>query len=189
MTRTNSWTSRKRRRRRRASQARTLARWTGSCGNILPKRGGLGSPLARPSHFPHPGPGPFRPAPHSSYPRPLWSVSQLPSSPAPVGPGCLSLNAPHFPPIRSPHSSCPWPRLPEPPSAAQPHAVPRPWWTGSLGGPSNVPDVSPALTGRSLLCEASFLPFASSSPQAVRWTAPSLHSSLAGNRVVLGLDR
>lgn len=42
--RTNSWTSRRRRRRRRASQARTLARWTGSCGNILPPRGGPGSP-------------------------------------------------------------------------------------------------------------------------------------------------
>ncbi|XP_010842353.1 PREDICTED: actin-related protein 2/3 complex subunit 5-like protein isoform X1 [Bison bison bison] len=60
--RTNSWTSRRRRRRRRASQARTLARWTGSCGNILPPRGGPGSPVARPSYFPHPWLWPLRPA-------------------------------------------------------------------------------------------------------------------------------
>lgn len=59
--RTNSWTSRRRRRRRRPSQARTLAKWMGSCGNILPQRGGLGSPLAWPSHSPHPRLRPFRP--------------------------------------------------------------------------------------------------------------------------------
>ncbi|XP_067599441.1 actin-related protein 2/3 complex subunit 5-like protein isoform X1 [Pseudorca crassidens] len=61
LTRTNSWTNRRRRRRRRPSQARILARWTGSCGNILLPRGGPDSPLARPSHFPHPRLRPFRP--------------------------------------------------------------------------------------------------------------------------------
>lgn len=116
--------------------------------------GRSGLPFGPVFSLPSPGPWPLRPAPHSFYPRPLWSVSQLPSNPAPVGLGCLSLNAPHFTLIRSP-LSCPWPRLPESPSAAQPHAVPRPWWTGCLGGPSSMPDVSPALIGRSLLGEAS----------------------------------
>lgn len=54
LTRTNLWTSRKRRRRRRASQAPTLARWTGSCGNILPGA----AARARPSHPSRPCPCP-----------------------------------------------------------------------------------------------------------------------------------
>lgn len=96
MTRTNSWTNRRRRRRRRPSQARILARWTGSCGNILLPRGGPDSPLARPSHFPHPRLRPFRPtSPLLSGPDPsgqspdslpTWlssgHASPLPSDPA-----------------------------------------------------------------------------------------------------------
>lgn len=64
--------------------------------------GRSGLPFGPVFSLPSPGPWPLRPAPHSFYPRPLWSVSQLPSNPAPVGLGCLSLNAPHFTLIRSP---------------------------------------------------------------------------------------
>lgn len=47
--------------------------------------GRSGLPFGPAFSLPSPGPWPLRPAPHSSYPRPLWSVSQLPSNPAPVG--------------------------------------------------------------------------------------------------------
>lgn len=167
--RTNSWTSRRRRRRRRASQARTLAR-TGSCGNILPPRGGPGFPVARPSYLTHPWLWPLRPA------------SPLLSSPDPPG--------------QSPNSSLIWPlgrhpqfpfqELPTPlvlvsgpvlvpgpdlPSAVRPHAAPGSWWVGWLGGPRSMPDGPPA--PQALHCPGRPLLFPPSpSPQG--WRLPGL---------------
>lgn len=128
MTRTNSWMSRRRRRRRQASQARTLARWTGSCGNILPRPGGACSPLAQPSHSPHPGPAPQADSPVFLAPAPLCSVSQLPSDLAPLG-QVSSVRVSPVPSDPPPHLSRSWTLVGRPACSA-------PGACGRAGGPS-----------------------------------------------------
>ena len=188
--RTNSWTSRRRRRRRRASQARTLARWTGSCGNILPPRGGPGFPVARPSYLTHPWLWPLRPA------------SPLLSSPDPPGQSPNSLliwlssgRHPQFPfrnsllPLSWSRAPLSWSRAPGPSLSS---AAPRGFWilVGWLARrPQEHPGRTSSPAGPSLPREASPL-FLPPSPQAGACLGSrSLHLSHAGNGALLGLDR
>lgn len=150
----------------------------------------LGLPVAQPPHFPHPA-RPLTLTPHSSLiPGLLWSVSELPSDLAPLGPCSLSPSIPHFSLTCLPLLSFPAP-VPGASPAAQPHAVPGPWWAGLLGGSRSLSDAPPApqaahSSERPLL----FFPLASSSIQSVpSLDAPSFHPSLTGNGVRPGLHR
>lgn len=169
MTRTNSWTSRRRRRRRRPSQARTLARWTAFCGNILNRRGGPRSPQAG--------------LPTPLTPGPLRSVSQVPSDPAPLE----RVPSARYPP---PPSLRPGLRPSEVvPPAAWPHEAPRPWWTRRLARLRGTPDSPAARRPRTPPRGLPSSPPVSSSPLTDRGLGSlSLRPSLAGNGAILELD-
>lgn len=187
--RTNSWTSRRRRRRRRASQARTLARWTGSCGNILPPRGGPGSPVARPSYFPHPWLWPLRPA------SPLLS----PQDPPGQSPNSRS-GSPRAGILSSLSSGLPTPLV----LVSGPLVlVPGPWTLPQQCGPTRLLDPG-GLAGsaapracrtdlqprRPFIAPGGLSSFLPPSPQVGPCLGSrSLHLSHAGNRALLGLDR
>ena len=180
--RTNSWTSRR-------SQARTLARWTGSCGNILPPRGGPGSPVARPSYFPHPWLWPLRPA------SPLLS----PQDPPGQSPNSRS-GSPRAGILSSLSSGLPTPLV----LVSGPLVlVPGPWTLPQQCGPTRLLDPG-GLAGsaapracrtdlqprRPFIAPGGLSSFLPPSPQVGPCLGSrSLHLSHAGNRALLGLDR